>query len=119
MAALPWSDGGPIVAPADGGDRPIPPRSPRSAPLLACTLALALLIAACGVGRADPEEASPTAETDQLLQDRQDLFLDVTWDLIDERLEERVGDPGTGGLTGAALVVDSLEGNDHLHLVGD
>jgi CubicO group peptidase (beta-lactamase class C family) len=104
------------VAPAGDVARPIPSRPPRLASLLACTLALALLFSACGVGRAEPDEASPDREIEQLLEDRQNIFLDVTWELIDERLDGRVGAPGPSG---AALVVDSLEGDDHVHMVGD
>ena len=64
-------------------------------------------LGACGVGRATEDsevrdDPSGAAFGDELVEARQELFLGVTWDRIDERLRQRAE---TDGLTTAALVV--------------
>ena len=116
MAPLPRSGDLAMVAPA-------PPATHRSRPrrflrALLVVLAVAVVAAGCGVGRSTErtaDEPSGDQEIDDLLEARQEIFLDVTFDLIDQRIDDRVRQLG---LPGAAYVVTPAEGDGHLHQVG-
>jgi len=82
-------------------------------------VALALLLGACGVGRAS-DGGSGTQSVEQqtggALDPRPDAVVTVTFDQIDQRLDDLVAE---AGLSGAAIVVVPTTGDPHTHLVGD
>ena len=84
--------------------------------LVALVSIVTVLVASCGVGRSTAEDPVPPDRIDEAIDAREGVFLNVTFDQIDQRLDDRVA---AMGLPGAALVVESVAGDDHLHLVGD
>ncbi len=121
MTALPCSGDDAIVAPAPASPRPRPRtgRHPVGRRLVLALIATIVLVApACGVGRSEDDGAKDesSATTDQLLEDREEIFLGVTFDRIDQRLQDRVSEQG---LTGAAIVVEPAEGEGHRYVAGE
>ncbi len=93
-------------------------RATRAGRLLAVLIVLGALLAGCGVGRSsEPSSDTPSGDDqiDDLAEAREEIFLDITFERIDQRLDDRVAELG---LAGAGLVVEPVEGEGHLHLVG-
>ncbi len=120
MTALPCSGDHAIVAPGPARPRP---RLRTGRPRLGRRLVLALiattllLAPGCGVGRSEDDGAKDEsgATIDRLLEDREENFLGVTFDRIDQRLRDRAAEQG---LTGAAIVVEPAEGEGHRYVAG-
>ena len=75
--------------------------------VVVATIVGALLLGACGVGRADPSESVTDDATDEL-QTTDGTFPAVTWDLVEQRFRERVT---AAGLDGGRLTVSARRGD--------
>ncbi len=75
--------------------------------VVVATIVGALLLGACGVGRADPSESVTDDATDEL-QTTDGTFPAVTWALVEQRFRERVT---AAGLEGGRLTVSARRGD--------
>lgn len=65
---------------------------------------LGLLLGACGVGRAEESQPVPDDDASDVLQTAGGTFPAVTWELVDERFQDRLT---AAGLTGGRLTVST------------